>query len=145
MIKKVPFKKEHLDVMVLRDHEDRLFANPNIVAALEGSISEIAIVDGVPVCAYGIAPYLGDLAEVWLVPSVYVEQQAVKVAKGARKWLEDMRVDLGIRRMETLCLADEFHDRWMEFMGFECEGTKRQYYNGADYKLWGRIWELKPL
>lgn len=127
--------------MVLRDHEDRLFANPAIIDALDGSISEIAIVDGVPVCAYGIAPYLGDLAEIWLIPSIYVETHAVKVAKGARKWIDEMREDLGIRRMETLCLSDDLHDRWMTFMGFECEGVKRQYFNGADYKMWGRIWE----
>lgn len=141
MIKKVPFKKQHLDLMMLRDHEDRLFANEGIVAALEGSIAEVAIADGIPVCAYGIAPYLGDMAEVWLIPSVYTKDYAVKLARDTREWLEEMHIDLKIRRMETLCLDDDLHNRWMAFLGFECEGVKRQYYNGVDYKMWGRIWE----
>jgi hypothetical protein len=142
LIKIVPFRKEHLDVMVLRDHEDKLFHDPRMVEALEGSIAETAVVGGRVVCAYGIAPFMDTLAEVWLIPSVYVEStDGMKVARGAKKWLEEMRIDLGTKRMETLCLADEYHDRWMTFLGFECEGVKRKYYKDKDYKMWSRIWE----
>ncbi len=91
-------------------------------------------------CAFGVAPYLKTIGEIWLLPSVYLPQKPLLLARETRKWLEGIREDLGLERMETLCISDTLHDRWMTFLQFECEGVKRKYYKGKDYKMWGRIW-----
>lgn len=141
MNKTIPFKKEHLEVMDIRDHEDRLLRDQNTVQCLEGSIALTAIRDGRVAACYGIAPYLGDLADIWLIPSNGIDEHTVELAKGARRFLEEMREDLGIRRMETLCIDDVFHARWMVFLGFQREGVKEKYIGETDYSMWGRIWE----
>lgn len=140
MIATVPFKKEHLEIMAIRNHEDRLLQNANTLACLEGSISFTAVRDGRIVCCYGIVPYLRDLADIWLLPSVYAEEHAVEMARESKRFLSEMQKDLGIRRMETICLDDDLHNRWMTFLGFEKEGTKRQYIGSMDYNMWGRVW-----
>ena len=43
----------------------------------------------------------------------------------------------GMLRLETLSEDCPVINRWMEFLGFDCEGTKRQYINGKDYKMMG--------
>lgn len=141
MIKYVPFKKEHLDLIDLREHESVLFQNPHFAECLEGSLAYTACYNGRVMCAYGIIPYVKGIGEIWLLPSVYLGKEAIKLGRRAKLWLEDTRQDLGLHRMETLCLNDELHTRWMEFLGFECEGVKRKYWDGKDYKMWGRIWE----
>lgn len=142
MIKIVPYKKEHVELMNLREHEHILLQNPNMLEMLEGGIAVTAVADGRVSCAYGINPYLKGVADIWLLPSIYIESvDGMKLARRAKAWLEEMREDLNLHRMETLCLADDLHDRWMTFLGFECEGVKRKYCGGNDYKMWGRIWE----
>lgn len=141
LIKIVPYKKEHVELMHLRVHENNLLLNPNMLEMLEGGIANTAVVDGRVICAYGINPYLKGVADIWLLPSVYVEsKEAVKVARGAKAWLEQMQEDLGLHRMETTCLDDDLHNRWMSYLGFEIEGAKRSYFGGCDYNMWGRIW-----
>ena len=142
IVKIVPYKKEHVELMNLRDHEHVLLHDPNMLGILEGSIAVTAVADGVIVCCYGINPYLDGVADIWLLPSIYVEEKhGMAVARGAREFLANMKEDLGLRRMETTCLADDLHDRWMTFLGFEKEGTKKQYYGGKDYHVWGKLWE----
>lgn len=142
MIKIVPYKKEHVELMNLREHEKELLKDKAMYEFLEGGIASTATSDGVVVCSYGIMPQIKGVATIWLLPTIYVEsKESLKVARGAKAWIEQMQEDLGLHRMETACVADELHDRWMTFLGFECEGVKRKYCGGQDYNMWGRIWE----
>lgn len=140
MIKIVPYKKEHIDLMTLREHEQSLMLSPQVFEALEGGIAETAIVDGRVVCAYGAIPTVEGIANIWLIPSAYVQAEAPKVARGAKKFLEEIRADLNLHRMETVCLADDLHDRWMTFLGFTHEGVKANYFRHKTYNCWGRVW-----
>lgn len=140
MIKVIPFKKEHLEVMDIRDHEDRLLADESTAVCLEGSVAVTVIKDGRIEACYGFAPYLKDIADIWLIPSKTLPDNASKLAINAHKFLADMHEDMGIRRMETLCLDDDLHERWMTFLGFKKEGVKKQYYGGKDYVMWGKLW-----
>lgn len=125
----------------MREHENILFQNPHFAQALEGSIAYTAIKDGVVMCAYGVMPYIKGIGEIWMIPSVYLQKEALRLGRRAKLWLEDTREDLALNRMETLCLDDDLHNGWMTFLGFECEGTKRKYWAGKDYKMWSKIWE----
>ena len=42
-------------------------------------------------------------------------------------------------RVQTSSIDCPVINRWMEFMGFECEGIKRKFMFRKDYKMWSRI------
>lgn len=138
----IPFKPEHLEVMEMRDHEAKFFTNhQEHVNALNNGMAQTGMYNGRIICCFGISPYFGTIADIWLIPSIYMKDHAVKVAKGTRVWLDEMRQDLNLHRMETVSVNDDLHDRWMTFLGFEKEGIKKKYLNGMDYAMWGRVWE----
>jgi len=140
-MKVIPFKAEHLKVMDIRNHEDRLLANDGILQCLENSFADTIIIDGRVVASRGVAPSFDGVADIWLIPSVYLENHAATALRSAILWVEEMQQDFGLRRMETVCIDDRLHNRWMTALEFECEGIKRQYYKGKNYKMWSRLWE----
>ena len=142
MARIIPFKNDHLDVMEIRDHERQILSDESHRAMLSSCpISCTGIEGGRIICCGGVIPFLSGNAVIWLVPSVYITQYQKTFQKELQKWLFQVREDLALQRMETECVADELHDRWMTYLGFTKEGTKKKYFNGVDYNVWGRIWE----
>lgn len=138
----IPFKAEHLEVMNMRDHEKSLCSDKATMRAIESSsICCTGIIDGRVICCGGVSPSLNGNGNIWLVPSVYLQDYTVVFVRSLRKWLFQVREDLALTRMETECMDDDLHNAWMKSLGFTKEGTKRKYYNGKDYNMWGRLWE----
>jgi len=46
---------------------------------------------------------------------------------------------LEIKRIETLSLDCEEINRWHQFLGFVCEGTKINFLKGKNYRMWAII------
>ena len=45
-------------------------------------------------------------------------------------------------RLETQSLSNNMMDNYHEFLGFTCEGTKKNYRgDGQDHKIWSMLWE----
>lgn len=126
--------------MDIREHEKKLIAGRDL-DVLEKSVAFTGIVDGCLICCGGVMPLHNGNAEIWLIPSVYVSKITMTFARELRKALFSIRQDLGLVRMQTACLNDELHDRWMTFLGFQKEGVMRKYNNGDEFSLWGRVWE----
>lgn len=42
-------------------------------------------------------------------------------------------------RLETNSMDCPTINKWMKFMGFECEGTRRKFMYDKDYKMWSII------
>ena len=139
MYKIIPFKIDHIDCMDIREHEMKF--NKEMLAHLEGKMSITGVIDGRVISCGGITPYSDTAAILWQLPSIYVEQYAVPYARFIRKWLDETADNLGIKRMETACIDDRLHNRWMQFLGFEKEGVKKQYLFGLDYSMWGKLWD----
>lgn len=142
MAKIIPFKVEHLEAMDMREHEAALCSDIERLRTIQmGSVACTGIVDGRIVCCGGVMPFLAGNSSIWLIPSIYIQENVMVFMRELNKWLMQVRADLVLNRMETDCIDDELHNRWMESLGFTCEGTKRKYYLGKDYNVWGRIWE----
>lgn len=142
LTKIIPFKAEHLECMDMRDHEKALVSGNNVMKSVEqGSIAVTGIIDGRIICCGGIVPLNSGSSEIWLIPSIYVSNVTITFCKELRKWLFGVRENLGLNRMQTACINDALHDRWMEFLGFEKEGIMKKYSNGMDFAMWGKIWE----
>jgi hypothetical protein len=128
--------------MDIRPHEQQLLTMEGYVQSMQvRSIACTGIVDGRIICCGGVIPYQNGNADIWLIPSVYVSTVKMTFTKELKKWLFGVRNDLCLNRMQSYCLDDELHNRWMRFLGFEREGLARKYHQGKDYALFGRIWE----
>jgi len=140
MSKIVKFKVEHIDLMCLREHEQSIVGQPARMKALEeASIAVTGVADGRIVLCGGVMPYLAGTADVWLLPSIYLPNHAKTVIPKLKEWLYNVREDLALTRLETSCLDDALHTRWMKWLGFEQEGIRRKFYMGKDYVMWSKI------
>lgn len=142
MTRLIPFKKEHLEIMDVRDHEKAFLTIQGLIEYMERSVAVTGIIDGRIIGCGGVSPFAMGNAEIWLVPSVYVTEHTVEFSKAVRKWLFQIREDLALNRMQTDCLDDDLHNGWMTFLGFDREGTRKRYFNGKDYGIWGKTWEV---
>ena len=105
------FKPEHFDLMEMRDHEAAMGINGQF--ALDQSIeSKTVFIDGVILTCYGIFENNG----LWQVPSKYIDTIPVKYAKATLKIVKDLIK--GRTGVHSVCLNDDFHKRWMRFLGF---------------------------
>jgi hypothetical protein len=127
--------------MDLRPHEESILGDEQNAILEASSVACTGIADGRVVACGGVAPFGNGNANIWLIPSIYVEQYKTAFATHVLRWLMGVREDLALNRMQSACLADDLHDGWMTFLGFEKEGVLRKYHNGLDYHMWGRIWE----
>lgn len=114
----IDFKPEHLDMMDMRAHE----ASKEIDGQelFKDSIeSKTVLIDGVVLTCYGLYKNNG----LWQIPSIHIENLPVKYARATikivRKLIENR---IGVH---TICVDDEFHERWMRFLGFQ--PTEKRY------------------
>ena len=137
--KLIKFKKEHLDCMDIRSHEQVLLSQTEHLTALEGGLARTGIVDGRVIACGGVLPFMSGLADVWLIPSVYVVDYKYSFCRELRTFFEDVQRDLCLHRMQSVCINDDLHHNFMTFFGFEKEGVMKKYYNNEDYVMYGRI------
>jgi len=139
----IPFKKEHLECMEIREHERAILAQDvHKGEGLEQSvIARTVIVNGQIVACYGIAINVFGSGDVWLIPSIHLPKHRITFLRYVTDLIRDWQAVLDIKRMQTASPDDVMHNRYMKFLGFECEGTMKKYALGVDYKMWGRLWE----
>lgn len=139
-MKIIPFKAEHLECMDIRKHEEQLLIQYG-AKHLEKAMAITGILDGRIVACGGVFPYGNGNSDIWLIPSIYVANSPIFLAKEVRKWLNKIQKDLSLNRMQSFCINDDLHDRWMSFLGFTKEGVMKKYSNGIDFAVWGKTWE----
>ncbi len=85
------------------------------------------------------------VACVQIVPSIEAHTtkkksfiSAIIKMRGELEWASR---EYNLKRIETLTIDDDKHNRWMQKMGFVCDGTKQMYgLNGEDFNMWSRLW-----
>jgi len=139
----IPFKKEHLEVMDMRQHEkDVLALSADMGAILEQStVARTGIIGGKVVACGGVSINVFGAGEVWLIPSIYLPEHGMTYLRLVRDWLSDVQKSYDLKRMQTASPDDAMHNRYMEFLGFAKEGEMKQYALGKDYCMWGKLWE----
>ena len=136
MFKVMPFDPAHLDCMDMRGHEQDLCDRQSMKEIASHSVCKTAMYEGRVICCWGHRDTGHGTAEVWLIPSVYLSEMPLSFFKGVKKHLDEIMA--GFNRMQTHCLDDELHNRWMSFIGFHKECVLKRFWNGADLVLWGK-------
>lgn len=76
--------------------------------------------------------------EVFIVPDTKMPKYIKHVLRLAKEKLNEWMKEA--HRLQTSSVDDARHTNFMEHLGFECEGTMRQFTPlKRDYKMWARI------
>lgn len=146
MSKVIPFEPSHFDLIELREQEAAWMASDpkrleKITALAAHGIGGTLIHDGRILAIIGWYELWPGHVAIWAFPSVYVKQYAMIYLRTVRQYLDVIETTLEPRRMQSEAYADELHDRWMRFLGFECEtpnGMKNYAIDGRTMNLWAR-------
>jgi hypothetical protein len=141
MVELIPYVKEHMDRINLRAHEQANFSKDLLHSVYNINMS-FTLLDGEKIiCLACHTRNATGFVEVFITPSCDVKSYALRFQKMCKAYIKRIEEDTPkFRRMETRSLANEATDRWMESLGFTCEGTHRNYApDGSDYRTWARV------
>lgn len=75
--------------------------------------------------------------QVFVIPSVYTTRCRRKYLQAVKQHLENLKPVTRYHRLQTESWDDPITNHWMEFLGFTCEGTLKQFAaDKSDYKMW---------
>lgn len=148
IINVVDYELDHLfDIRIDFDKYPLCQNNIVILAQIfENGISKTILDDeGKPIAIMSAMIIHKGVACVHIVPSVEAHTSKRKSFISAiialRSVFENLAREYGVWRVETLTIDDDKHNRWMQHMGFVCDGTKQKYgLNGEDFNMWSRLW-----
>lgn len=136
----ITFKKEHIDCIVMREHEKLLGITLEELRVLEEtSVAITGMYDGRVIACGGVMVNRFGSGDIWLIPSIYCKDYNLIFLKNVKKWLIQVQKDLNLSRLQTHTINDDLHDKWMIFLGFEKEGVMKKSFNGLDYAMWGKV------
>lgn len=144
-IKAVPFKKEHIGLIDIRDLEKETLeyfgASEQRLAYLEAThCAETILYKGIVLGVVGFIEITSKVFELFLFPSKYLYENRIAFARLMRYYKEEAITHYNWHRLQIITPDDELHKRWASFLGFEKEGVLRKYdYKGRDQIMWSVV------
>lgn len=132
-VKVLNFHPRHLEVMEVREYEAAWLGN------LKGAYAKIEqltkdsvqagtfMYDGRVLFCAGFSWVGPGVLEVWMIPSMHAKEASVFFGRTIKRLIESIARDFKAHRIQTTSNDDAFHERWMEWLGFQKEGTMRQF------------------
>ena len=145
-IRILPFNPEHIRGAEFREPDARAvqdFANLEEYLLVHTSSGESysIFVDSVWACAGGVVMLREGVGEAWALTTPLVSEYRISIARCAIKYLGGMIERLNLHRVQA-SIQETHKDsiKFMEYMGFEFEGTLRKYgTNQENYVLYARV------
>lgn len=100
-------------------------------------IQKLTLEDNGVMAIIGMYNYWGDNWDGFFLMSKDIKTKHVKSLKKVTK---DLILIKNMKRLETCSEDCTTINRWMKFLGFECEGTRKKYMHDKDFKLWSILW-----
>lgn len=146
MIKRILFHVKHLDILELQseyrpllDFDGVRFVLNNL--PLPNADALTLMYDGRILCCFGYIQILPGVAEVWLLPSVYMSTNAVALVREVNGYLESTAEIFNWHRIQTITQNVGQHRRWMKVLGFIEEGCLKNYHEKKDYIMSARYFD----
>lgn len=140
----VPFRREHILGMNIKDSEAATMGRDDMAAALEwlettGNGATLYAPNGKTVLGVlGAVPTVPGVCEVFVIPSKEQARYAKTFVLAVKDKLCSLRPKF--RRIQAVSKPDEFHTRWLSWLGFQTEGVLRKYGpNGEDMIMWSLV------
>lgn len=146
MIKVIQFNPQHLNLMELRNTErEGAFSLPDFMERMDvvtkGSVQAATfLLDGKILFAAGFHQLWPGVLEVWMVPAACIKTAPMLFGRMIKRYVDNIAVDFKAHRIQTTSHDDPFHERWMNFLGFQKEGTLRAFtYDKKPMCIYSRI------
>lgn len=135
----IPFTADHLLAMQLKAGEAKDTAGqPGVVKALESVGKTLVADDGQILAVIGVVPTVPGVGEVFILATDIQAQRPVAFARFIKREL--FTLSEKFRRIQAVSKFDDFHCRWLSWLGFQVEGRMRKYgLNGEDMLMWGKV------
>ena len=137
----LPYKPEHLEELLLQPSQaymrpfmsDKVYQNALQIEGMAFS----AIMDGKVIACAGVLPLWENRGHAWALLNDNIKTNFVSIHRATARFLDTCRMN----RIETHVDKDfGCALRWMEMLGFECEGTMRKYTSdGRDAYMFARV------
>lgn len=81
------------------------------------------------------------LMRIFIVPGRDALRRPRALVHQAKWWIRHVEQNYyGLTRIETYCVPQAKINRWMEFLGFCCEGKLQRYTEaGQEYQVWSKV------
>lgn len=146
MIRRVLFNVEHLNILELQPDFSPIlnFDGVRFILSklpLPNADALTLMDDGRILCCFGYIQLLPGVAEVWLLPSVYVRDSPVALVSEVKGYLESTAKVFQWHRIQTVTQDIPYHRKWMHVLGFEEEGVLKKYFDKQDYIMSARYFD----
>ena len=137
----VPFKKEHLENLTIREIEE------NALKAFTESVQEkicepafTGLCDGKVIAIGGVIILWDGVGEGWIYGTTKIEKHKLFFMRGVLKKLKEIEKKYNLHRVQaTVVFGVKGLIKFVEFLGFEFEGRLRGYgVSKEDYLIFGR-------
>ena len=143
----VPFKSYFLKVMDLVESDAetiKRFENQFSLldAGKHNGFAYTVIDSGKPILCFGLEFQWDGVATAWLLPDkVGIRKNRIKFHKGALNYFGIVADSYNQHRIEvTVNVRNPYAEKWIKSMGFDYEGTLRQYgTDKTDHKIYARL------
>lgn len=137
MLNIVPYDPSHLENYTMRERELKItrimgdFELHVLAMSQHGELVSIIDVDtNKTLTIGGVVPIFHNVADLFMFPSQDVPEYTLDFSKTVKKLVD--RWSSEYVRLQSVCLNDELHNRWMKFLGLEKEGVMPLF--GPDLK-----------
>ncbi len=135
----IPFVPDHIGELNLSP--DFPFESRNLDFFVKAGPAVTLVVDGRKIGCGGVAFPWDGMGEAWACFDVDVARYPLCAFKLSRKFLDDVFMACGMRRMQAMVRADApRHRRFVEHLGFSFEGLLQAFdKDGNDFMMYARI------
>lgn len=142
------FEMAHLiDIKIRHEERVHIFSAPGVYERtyliMDQSIAAGTMFYGDTILAcFGIHCTFPGSYEAWILPSQYVAIAPIFFVKTIKQYLDSFAKTFQCHRIQTTSIDDPFHERWMSAIGFQKEGTLRQFtHTKKNFCIYGRLWQ----
>lgn len=144
-MKIIDFKPEHFGQFILRGHKATpVEVFPDLkkrAEQLDGTAAYTAIAGSEIIACAGVVEVWSGVGEAWMLVSDLVEKYPVFFHRTVKDILNAIYKKYQFQRIQATVRADfEKGHRWIETLGFKCEGLMKRYgIDQADHYRYARI------
>ena len=141
----VTFHPSHIEVAYLTEHEETNFeripdAYKKVSDLASRSMQAVTILEnGKILMMCGFVMLWKGVAEMWLLPSMYLVNAPISSAKTIKQFINSVFETMELHRMQAQVIDEEVHSRFMDFLGFTQDGIMPRYSDiKENYIMWSR-------
>lgn len=138
----IAYDPAHLALLEMREHE-REAVDLRTFLQTTGPATSTLVNDGRIIAVIGVYDLWEGVAEVFVIPSIYVQTCPLEFFYYVKRILKQICRDTTLlHRVQTRSLDDEPTSKWMRLLGFHSEGVLEAYTpQKQNYRMWAMTWD----